>query len=309
MKKISIFILLPIILLGATCYSPQPTKPTANQNTNSVSANLNTSSANPACQSPTPVQIPAGNVLSLSKTAEPQSYAFATQHGAEIIPVDQNKSFSVWWQPADFNPASDIVVVSLGGHAGWATKDFQVWYPEVSQHQYAYLGIQWWFGRSLEDHGYYDPAHIYAAIQEVLTSKGIPAGHVIFQGFSMGSARSYGVSMYDNLCGQHWFGANIANAGFWESDYPLYADVLSGKFGTEVFKNTHWILFCAGNDKDVKTSCQSMQNTTQVITQYGGTVDLSFEDPTGDHGSFMINSANVEKALETATVLVKGVDN
>jgi hypothetical protein len=250
-------------------------------------------------------RIPAGDVLSLAQEQTDDSYyGFAEEHGADIIPVDDNKSFAVWYQPDDFDPAIDTVLVSLHGHAGWATKDFEVWYPQVTAHHYAYLGVQWWFGRSLEMEGYYDDAHIYDIIADQLSARGIPAGHVIFQGFSMGSARSYGVSMYDRTCGDQFFGVNIANAGFWEDDYPLYADILDGDYGSTLLADTQWILFCAGQDEGYKTSCESMQHTIDVIEQFGGSVALSFEDPNGSHGSFMMNSENSERALmEAETIL------
>jgi hypothetical protein len=48
-------------------------------------------------------RIPAGDVLSLAQEQTDDSYyGFAEEHGADIIPVDDNKSFAVWYQPDDF---------------------------------------------------------------------------------------------------------------------------------------------------------------------------------------------------------------
>jgi hypothetical protein len=189
-------------------------------------------------------------------------------------------------------------------------RDFSVWYDELQKNQYAYLGVQWWFGRSLEKNGYYDDASIHAIIQDQLHSKGITPGNVIFEGFSMGGARSYAVTLYDSLCGDHFFGASIANSGPWEDDYPLYSDILSGTYGTTPFSDTQWILFCGDKDENEKARsgvthvCDGMQHTKDVLTQYGATVNDLLIDPDGDHGSFMLNTVNVEKALQEASTIL-----
>ena len=138
--------------------------------------------------------LPAGDVLNLAQTDEEdggaEAYAFAETHGAEIIPVDSGMSYAVWWQPEGFDVTTDTVVVSLGGHGGWAVKDFEVWYPQLTERNVAYLGLQWWFGRSLEKEGYYESDRIYSLFAEQLEAKGVTPGNVIFEGYSMGSARS-----------------------------------------------------------------------------------------------------------------------
>lgn len=264
------------------------------------------------CAETTPqVHLPAGDVLALAQEKDPQQFTFAEQKGAEIIPVDDNQSYAVWWQPDGFDIDKDTVIVSLHGHGDFAIQDFKVWYPELAKYKVAYLGLQWWFGRSLENEGYYEPDQIYRLIAEELKAKGVPAGHVIFQGFSMGGARSYGVSLYDSTCGTHYFGVNIANSGPWEDDYPLYAKILTGNYGATPFENTHWILFCGEKDINeyAKTStqanvCDSTENTQTTLTKLGATVDLFIKDPNGDHGSFMMNASNVEQGMDKAMKLL-----
>jgi len=266
------------------------------------------------------VHLPAGDVLKLAKTDEKdggaEAYEFTESKDAEIIPVDNDMSYMVWWEPEGFDVTTDTVVVSLGGHGGWAVKDFEVWYPVVSERNMAYLSLQWWFGRSLENEGYYEPDQIYRLIAEQLKEKGVPAGHVIFQGYSMGGARSYGVSLYDKTCGNNYFGVNIANSGPWENDYPIYAQILSGAYGDKPFENTHWILFCGATDineysktPELANVCDGMKATQSTLTQFGATVDLFIKDPQGDHGSFMINTDNVNEGMDEAEKLLKNLKN
>lgn len=315
MKYLSFCVLAVVVYFGSGCTLQEieantnllaSTRDTIIENANVV-ANINvasnTETENEAllCRRATvSPRIPAGDVLALTKKDSATSYRFTEGHGAEIIPVNDNTSYVVWWQPDGFDPSTDTVLVSLGGHGGFAVKDFEVWYPQVSEREYAYLGVQWWFGRSLENFGYYDDQQIYKIIKEQLQVQGIPPGHVIFQGFSMGSARSYAVAMYDHECGEQWFGVNIANAGVWEDDYPLYTDVVKGVYGDTLLEDTHWILFCAGQDEEHPDACSKKQHTEERIQQFGGIIDLSFEDPDGEHGSFMKDSENSDRALDIA---------
>ncbi len=258
--------------------------------------------------------LPAGDVLELAQTDEEsaEAYKFVGNNDAEIIPVNNDQSYAVWWQPKDFDAAKDTVVVSLHGHGSWATKDFEVWYPQLTQRHMAYLGLQWWFGRSLEDEGYYEPDQVYALISEQLAAKGIPSGHVIFQGFSMGSARSYGVTLFDHLCGENYFGVSIANSGQWEDDYELYANTMAGAYGEKPFEGTEWILYCGEKDYNSyatgsreKDTCQGMSNTKDRLESLGGLVDLFIQDPTGSHGSFMLDADNVNQAMDEAEMILE----
>jgi len=257
--------------------------------------------------------LPAGDVLELAQTEEEsaEAYKFAIDHDAEIIPVDNDMSYAVWWEPEGFDITKDTVLVSLGGHGGWAVKDFEIWYPQVSERKIAYLGLQWWFGRSLEDEGYYEPDRIYSLLAEQLEEKGAIPGNVIFEAFSMSSARSYGIALYDNLCGEHYFGVNIANSGPWEDGYPLYSKLLTGDYGTDLFKDTRWILFCGETDfnehpstPELSNVCNGMTTTQERLEDFGGTVELFIKDPNGDHGSFMMNDDNVNQGMDEAEKLL-----
>ncbi len=285
------------------CKTTEPEKPI------SASSTAETALCQSAITSP---RLPPGDVLALAKQADPISYQFTQDHSAEIIPVDDNKSFAVWWQPEGFDPATDTVLVNLHGHGEWATRGFTVWHDQLMEHSYAHLGLQWWFGRSLESNGYYDPDQIYRLITEQLAAHHIPPGHVIFEGFSMGSARSYAVTLRDALCGEHYFGVTIANAGPWEDDYDTNAEVLAGNYGATPYAGTDWILFCGEQDENAYAHstyphvCDGMDHTKTVLEAYGATVDLLLKDPTGNHGSMMLHPENTNTVLYAAEKILVG---
>lgn len=239
--------------------------------------------------------------LDLAKADPKSSYDFVAQNDGTIISLDDGNTYGVWWQPTDFDPATDTVLVSLGGHGGWATRDFSVWYPHISERGYGFFTLQWWLGRSLENEGYYEPEEMYAMIRQVLAEKGIPPGHVIFQGYSMGSARSYGITALDSVGGKY-FALTISNSGVWEDDYPINEDIAEGKYGTQPFAGIDWILYCAVNDTEHPdwNKCEAMDETQTKIEKYGGKVDLYIKDEAGTHGSFMVNADNARRALDVA---------
>lgn len=322
MKNIKLLLLIVALsLVFSSCGSQArpETKPVSTVNTVNTVNNVTTSTAqtstlstkNALCSEPTTsTKLPAGDVLNLAKTKEAEAYSFVEKNGGEIISVDNGKGYVVWWQPSDFDAANDTVLVSLHGHGEFAVKDFEVWYPTIKERNYAFVGVQWWFGRTLESNGYYSDVQIYKNIKDVLTAKGIPSNHVIFQGFSMGAARSYGITMYDHLCGNKYFSVSIANSGPWEDDYPLYTKVLAGDYGEKPLDGTRWILFCGDkddNENGLGHVCDGMELTKERLTQFGGIVSLFIKDPVGDHGSFMMNSANSKKALDEAEVVYKEV--
>lgn len=244
-------------------------------------------------------------ILELSKRFEPGSYQYALQNGAKIVPVKDGKSFVLWWAPKGFDPKRDTVLVSLGGHAGWATRDFQVWHKHIKDRGYAFLTLQWWYGRSEETFGYAQPREIYEWIREALEERGITPGHVIFHGFSRGSANSYAVTYHDRLQKNPFFAVTISNAGEMAADFPPNRGFLDKRDGPQPFKGAHWILYCAENDQERKNSCEGMQWTKEQLEERGATVDKFIRNPSGGHGGFMILSV-CDSALDIADQIIAG---
>jgi pimeloyl-ACP methyl ester carboxylesterase len=296
-----------IVALGCAWWSMRPIAPPVAVTTDPVPVATGTSTSTSVLKT----RHLEDSALTLAKAGNADAYSFTTSHNAEIISLDKGNTYGVWWQPENFDPATSTIVVSLHGHGGWATQDFTVWYPNLAQRNYAYFGLQWWFGRSLENDGYYDIPEMYELIVTGLKEKGITSGNIVFQGFSMGGARSYGVALLDKQSANPLFDVSIANSGPWEDNYPMYADVLAGKYGEQPFAGTTWMLFCGDKDEneEVKTSyvhvCDGMDHTQDVLRQYGGTVAYFLKDPNGEHGSLMRLQSNFDAMFDEVDTYFK----
>lgn len=258
-----------------------------------------------ACRSAS-AEINADEILALAERFEPAASGFAAKTGAEITPTRDGRSYTLWWQPSGFIPERDTVFVSLHGHGGWAQKDFEVWHPHLKGRGYAFLAIQWWYGRSMESIGYAKPREIYGWIREALEARGIPKRRVIFEGFSMGSASSYAVTFIDRRQPEPYFALTISNAGEMAEDFPPNRGFLDKRDGPMPFAGAHWILYCGEKDEQRKESCEKMQWTKDQLEERGATVDLFIRDPEGGHGGFM-NPKVLEPALDLADRIVEEV--
>lgn len=294
-------VLAVVAALGCAWWSIQPITPPVAVTTDPVPVTSGTSTPTSVLKT----RHLEDSALTLAKADNPDAYTFTTSHNAEIVSLDQGNTYGVWWQPENFDPATSTIIVSLHGHGGWATQDFSVWYPNLAQRNYAYFGLQWWLGRSLENDGYYDIPEMYELIVTGLKEKGITSGNIVFQGFSMGGARSYGVALLDKLSANPLFDVSIANSGPWEDNYPMYADVLAGKYGEQPFAGTTWMLFCGAKDvnehpqtPELTNVCDGMDHTNDVLTQYGGTVAYFLKDPAGEHGSLMRLQSNFDAMFD-----------
>lgn len=242
-----------------------------------------------------------GSTLETSKRLEPDSYDQASRF-ASIEETADRRSFVVWKAPQNFNPKTGITLVALHGHQGWATRDFVVWEKEMRRRGWAYLGIQWWYGRSAGSLGYAKPNDIYGWILESLKKHGVPPGRVIFEGYSMGSANSYAVTYADRLNPEPYFAATISNAGPLETNFPPNKAFLDT---TDGFKDTHWVFFCGLRDEEQKNCCERMQAGADEITKRGGKIDLFLRDPDAGHGGMMRKDGNVDRVLDAAEESVR----
>jgi hypothetical protein len=180
------------------------------------------------------------DALSLAKLDDASEYDRVEARGGEFVSLDDGNTYGVWWEPEGFDAEHDVVLVSLGGHGGWATKDFDVWYPEISDRGYAFFSLQWWLGRSLENNGYYEPEEMYAMIRQVLIEKGVTPGNVVFNTYSMSSARSYAITALDRVS-EDFFALTISNSGVWEDSYPPNENIVNGTYGPLPFEGHPWI--------------------------------------------------------------------
>lgn len=247
----------------------------------------------------------SASLLAQAIAANPVRYQFALDKKAEIRNTTDNRAFSIWWQPsATSTPAATIV--TLHGHASYATDDFYLWQPYAQARGYAVLALQWWFGGGEATSDYYQPQDMYPLIAALLTEKGISPGTVLFTGFSRGSAVSYAMTVLDAVRGRRYFGMTLSNAGGAATDYPPNQEIEAGVYGNKPFSGVKWGMYCG--EKDPGSVCAAMNDARAWVTRHGATVVLYIDDPDGDHGGFMLNSANVETALASfATVLATAV--
>lgn len=243
-------------------------------------------------------------LMTSAQKQDGEAYQYAIDHGAEIKPTTDGATFTVWLEPPDFDPQTDITFVSLHGHAGWATDAFTAWHKDMEERGYAFLAIQWWFGQSMEMESYARHDLIYPWIQQSLEAHGVSPGQVIFEGFSMGSAVSYLVTAMDQQREEPYFAVTIANSGVMEPTEPYNKAIGEWRYGEEVYKGTSWILYCAMHDEEHENWCQQMQNTNIWIKELGGVVELFIQDPVGGHGGMMIPK-NKEEVLDLAESLVE----
>lgn len=242
-------------------------------------------------------------IFEMARAANPEAYDYAMKNKVEVISTDDARTFLLWWQPLGFDFKNDTVIVSLGGTGGWATKDFEVWHSRIKDRGYAILNVQWWYGRSQEMHGYARPREIYEWVTAELERRAIPRGHVIFQGFSRGSANSYAVTFQDRKQKTPYFALTIANSGALEPDYPPNKVFLQGEYGAKPFAGSRWILYCSENDEEHPDSCAKTDATKSLLEAHGGKVDELIRDSAGGHGGFM-NPRVLDPALDAADRIV-----
>lgn len=236
------------------------------------------------------------SLMAQAKNANPSRYQFAVDQQAEINATKDNKAFSLWWQPSHNQPSA--VIVTLHGHASYATDEFYLWQSYASTRNFAILALQWWFGGGESTADYYAPNDMYPIIAELLASKSISPGQVLFHGYSRGAANSYAVSALDNASGNRYFGMTLSNAGGAAAGYPPNMDIAAGKFGKLPFAGSQWAMYCGGKDPDPNQSgCPAMKQARDWVMQYGAQVPIFIEDLNGDHGGFHMNPANVEAVL------------
>ncbi|MFO1252192.1 MAG: hypothetical protein U1E77_13905 [Inhella sp.] len=246
-----------------------------------------------------PARADSASLQALAQARDPQRYASAVQLGAEIRATGDNKSFTMWWQPSGWSGKAGVIV-PLSGHDGWAHEGIVLWQPYAQKYGYAVLALQWWFGAGEGIDDYYRPEAMYPLLATQLQAKGVRTGSVFFNGFSRGSANSYAMVALDRQAGsgQRYFGLVLSNAGGVATNYPPNQQIVAGSYGAQPFAGMAWAMYCGRKDPDPSVNgCPGMEAARSWVTGYGAQVQLFIDDPNGDHGGFMLNSANVEAAL------------
>ncbi|MFN8372529.1 MAG: hypothetical protein U0694_06595 [Anaerolineae bacterium] len=240
-------------------------------------------------------------VLGYTMEQARQRYDYALEQGAQFVPTPDGRSYYLLWLPQSDSDNPPPMIVTLHGHASSAVDEFFLWHEYAAERGYGILALQWWRGED-PDHDlnedYYLPREIYPIFSRALCDLGTLPGTALLHGFSRGSAVIYAVTAFDRHTGNNFFGLTIANAGGAEADYPPNQQIEAGDFGEMPYANSHWVLFCGGQDPAPELSgCPAMHRSQTWLENLGGTVDLFIEDADADHGGFHRNPENVEAAL------------
>lgn len=245
-------------------------------------------------------QADSTSLLNQAQLANVTRYQFAVNNNAEIRATSDNKAFTIWWQPSANAPTG--VIVTLHGHGSYATDSFYMWQSYAQSRGYAILALQWWFGGGEATSDYYQPSEMYPLIASLLTEKGVRPGTVLFEGYSRGSANSYAVTALDTASSNRFFGMTLSNSGGAMQNYPPNQQIVAGDYGAQPFKGVQWVMYCGELDPDPNINgCPAMTAARDWVTLYGATFKLLIDDPSGDHGGFMTNGANVTTALAQFT--------
>jgi len=226
---------------------------------------------------------------------------YALSNGATFHSSPDSSSFYLQWFPnSSTQPDTLPMIVTCHGSEGKVFDEFFLWHPYAVANSCGIIAVQWynpdstvWFNDP-----YLKDTTIYNTIESALSSLGYPSGKALFHGFSRGSARSYAINLYDVLSGNNYFCTTISNAGSAEPAYPLYHDIDLGMYGPTPFLGKHWALYCGELDPNsLLSGCLGMSNTKNWLMAKGADVDIFIQDPSGLHGGFHMNSANVDSVL------------
>ena len=241
--------------------------------------------------------VPPPPVLDQAVEQARERYEYAVAQGARTLPSPDGRTFFVLWLPK----GATTVIVTLHGSSSYAYDEFFLWHPYAKRRGHGILAVQWWLGSGPDD--YLTPKQVYALVAPILKRHGFKKGRVLFHGFSRGSANTYAVTFLDRSSGNRFFGMTIANSGSWEDDYPPNRAI--AQKGAAALAGTRWFLWCSRLDPQPKTGCPAMRRTREKIRRHGGEVLQLLEDPSGDHGGFHRNGANIERALDVFASVVR----
>lgn len=245
------------------------------------------------------------NLLEKAKQYNPERYKFAFEKGAKVFPTADGNSFYLLWYPPNVK-TDKTMIVTMHGSSSYAFDEFYLWYDDAKKYGHGILALQWYFEGNPPPRDYYAPNESYREIGLALQKEGIKPQKSLFHGFSRASANSYYVTLFDRDSKNNYFLLTLANSGGAAENYPIYRDIISGKFGEKPLAGTNWMTFCGANDPNPdRDGCPAMRRTGEFIKKYGGQIKLVIEDKNADHGGFHRNKQNIKTALDLFDEMLK----
>ncbi len=229
----------------------------------------------------------------------PAKYQFAIDHGAQIQPTTDGRSFYLVWLPPGAEAGKVPMIASLHGSTSWAFDEIQLWHDAALEAGCGVIALQWWFANGDGIDSYYLPGELNREMNAAIQAVGVTPGSILLHGFSRGSANIYGVAAADRASQNRYYAMVVANSGGASLDFPPNIDIINGKQGYNVFSGTYWVLFCGGKDPNPdRDGCPAMRRTAAWVERYGGVIDLLIEDANAGHGGFHQTPAHVKAALD-----------
>jgi hypothetical protein len=226
--------------------------------------------------------------------------------GVRVVDLPGEKNFFAYYVPRAY--ASGRILVAVHGTGGTPYDALNDEIPLANQFDYLAVGVNA-FSRETKD--FLSEPDLYRSIQQALRyiaekyQNNLSA--VAYNGFSRGSALSYGVACLDAKTDKV-FDLIIAHSGGIPLDLPedpqragsgkLMADLVYGRLGKDPLKGERFFLYSGDKDEEwgIRMS-QQVEHARQIIEANGAEVVEYVRDPEGSHGGLRLNRSINEKAV------------
>ncbi len=217
--------------------------------------------------------------------------------GGGVIPVGENRFFTVWFPEGWEQSPDPELVFTLHGNGGCAENNVKWWHEVAAEHDYAVVALQYAEvdvadQNPREDFIFDDAGTIYTnlitAYDELRAHCPISDVPVALHGFSRGSAMNYQLALMDRgQEGRQAFSSFVCDSGGAGSIGS--AGTIPGYLRNappDAYDGAHFWLYCGEQDYDGQR-CEDIDWMRGLILDHGGTVDAFYRNPTGGHGIFI----------------------
>ncbi len=241
------------------------------------------------------------DILGISATV-PQPYADVMEAGGRVVNLEQMNTFFALWTPDGYESLSSRrVMVVAHGHTGNAYRELANELDFAKDYQYAIVTIQWWTGTGetmFSAEQFYEFMDI--ALRYMEYKYNAQLSKCAYRGWSLGSEISYQVTYLDRLNGKNRLALTISHDGGMMPDptnmsvgKEFVTNLYAGDYGSNPFDGTHFYLY-AGMEPQIGY----MENTKDVITNFGGKVEQLIEDEGAGHDGFYTHPQYHIEAIE-----------
>ncbi len=233
------------------------------------------------------------DLLGISETV-PQPYADVISAGGRVVNLERMNTFFTLWVPDNYKSlTARRVLVIAHGHGGNAYRELANELEFAQEYQYAVVAVQWWIGD--EDETMFTADQFYefmdVALRYMEFKYDAQLNKCAFRGWSLGSEISFQITYIDRLNGGNRLALTISHDGGMMPDpsnmsvgKEFTSNLYNGVYGENPFAGAHFYLY-AGTEPQIGY----MENTKEVITNFGGTVEKLITDEEAGHDGFYIH--------------------